>query len=119
MTAYDNITYYDATGTEITVTDPANPASAAYILEHVDPAQIWADGHTYYYATIKHFGDAIGIVRNHCYVLTIDSVTGFGTPVFNDGFVITPEKPEDNEATNLSATINILSWHLVEQNINL
>ncbi len=119
MTAYDNITYYDATGTEITVTDPANPASAAYILEHVDPAQIWADGHTYYYATIKHFGDAIGIVRNHCYVLTIDSVTGFGTPVFNDGFVITPEKPEDSEATNLSATINILSWHLVEQHINL
>lgn len=119
MTAYDNITYYDATGTEITVTDPANPASAAYILEHVDPAQIWADGHTYYYATIKHFGDAIGIVRNHCYVLTIDSVTGFGTPVFNDGFVITPEKPEDSEATNLSATISILSWHLVEQHINL
>ncbi|MBE6230228.1 MAG: hypothetical protein E7119_06545 [Bacteroidales bacterium] len=113
MTAYDNIPYYDATGAEMKTAD------AAYILEHVDPAQIWADGHTYYYATIKHFGDAIGIVRNHCYVLTIDSVTGFGTPVFDDGFVITPEKPEDSEATNLSATINILSWHLVEQNINL
>lgn len=119
MTAKEGVTYYDATGAEITATSSEDETSAAYILEHVAPAQIWADGHAYYYTTIQHFGDATGIVRNHLYDIKIEKVTGFGTPVFEDGFVITPEKPEDIVAVNLSAKINILSWHVVEQSVIL
>lgn len=118
MTADPDVTYYDAKGEEVTA------AEAKYILENVDPAQIWTNGYAYYYVTIKHFGaedtrGEYGLVRNHLYDIKISSVNGFGTPVFDPGYVITPEKPVDDTATNLSAEINILSWHLVQQEVIL
>mgnify|MGYP002519648838 CR=1 FL=1 len=84
-----------------------------------EPSDALQDGKTYYYTTISHFGNSKGMVRNHCYQILIDSVKGFGTPVYEPGFVITPEKPSDTEAVNLSARINILSWHLVSQKVTL
>jgi hypothetical protein len=73
----------------------------------------------YYYIDIQHFGETKAMVRNHCYDITIDKIKGFGTPVFDPEQIIIPEKPEDSEAMNLAARINILSWHLVEQNVIL
>ena len=89
------------------------------ILATVDPAQMFKDGYTYYYTTIQHFGKAKGLVRNHCYDIAIENVVGFGTPVWNEGHVITPEKPTDETAVNLSARINILAWHIVSQDVTL
>ena len=94
------------------------------ILDTVDPAQMFKDGYTYYYTTIKHFGATgkpaeFGLVRNHCYDIAIENVVGFGTPVWNEGHVITPEKPTDETAVNLSARINILAWHIVSQDVTL
>lgn len=130
MTAKAGVTYYDANGKNVTsvVAEGENAVTeketAKYILENVDPAQIWKNGYAYYYVTIKHFGaentrGEYGLVRNHLYDIKISSVNGFGTPVFEPGYVITPEKPVDGTATNLSAEINILSWHLVEQEVIL
>lgn len=112
-----NTTYYNSSVVE------AN-AEAKALLEGIDPAQMWADGHTYYYTTIKHFGAVgttgeYGIVRNHVYDIKIDGITGFGTPVYKENEIITPEKPEEDVALNLSARINILAWHLVSQNVTL
>jgi hypothetical protein len=59
------------------------------------------------------------MVRNHVYDIKIDGITGFGTPVYEPDKIITPEKPEEDVALNLSARINILSWHLVSQNVTL
>ena len=102
---------------------------AATVFAGVAPAQMWNDGHTYYYLNIKHIGynasaetqptGAYGIVRNHVYDIKINGVSGLGTPVFDDTHIITPEKPEDQDALNLAAQINILSWHLVSQNVTL
>ena len=111
--ANEETEYYDAAG------NPMELNAVNEILNAIEPAQIWKDGKTYYYTTISHFGNSKGMVRNHCYQILIDSVKGFGTPVYEPGFVITPEKPVDSEAVNLSARINILQWHLVNQNVTL
>ena len=110
-------TYYNSSVVE------AN-AEAKALLEGIDPAQMWTNGYTYYYTTIKHFGaedktGEYGMVRNHVYDIKIDGITGFGTPVYNENEIITPEKPEEDVALNLSARINILAWHLVSQNVTL
>ena len=110
-------TYYNSSVVE------ANTEAKA-LLEGIDPAQMWTDGYTYYYTTIKHFGaegktGEYGMVRNHVYDIKIDGITGFGTPVYNENEIITPEKPEEDVALNLSARINILAWHLVSQNVTL
>lgn len=121
MTEKEGVKYYDADGKEITSTvdgiDPNN--TAKHILETVEPAQIWKEGMAYYYIDIQHFGETKAMVRNHCYDITIDKIKGFGTPVFDPEQIIIPEKPEDSEAMNLAARINILSWHLVKQNVIL
>ena len=61
----------------------------------------------------------IGKTKTCFYIQNIDGITGFGTPVYEPGQIITPEKPEEDVALNLSARINILSWHLVSQNVTL
>ena len=111
--ANEETEYYDAAG------NPMELNAVNEILNAIEPAQIWKDGKTYYYTTISHFGSSTGMVRNHCYQILIDSVKGFGTPVYESDFVITPEKPVDSKAVNLSARINILQWHLVNQNVTL
>lgn len=114
--------YYDSSTAETTVAETT--AAAKALLEGIAPAQMWTDGYAYYYTTIKHFGaegttGEYGLVRNHVYDIKIEGVTGFGTPVYDPEAIITPEKPEDDVALNLSARINILSWHLVSQNVTL
>ena len=59
-----------------------------------------------------------GIVRNHIYDIAINSVSGLGTPVLDPEEVIVPQKPTNDE-TYLGARINILSWRVVKQNIDL
>lgn len=121
MTEKPGVRYYDAAGNEITSTVGGIDAddTAKHILETVEPAQIWKEGMAYYYIDIQHFGDTKAMVRNHCYDISIDKIKGFGTPVFDPEQIIIPEKPEDSEAMNLAARINILSWHLVQQNVIL
>lgn len=94
------------------------------VLATIEPAKIWSDGMTYYYADVKHLGQEgkageYGIVRNHAYKVTITGVMGLGTPVYDpDQQIEEPEKPSDKE-TYISAQINVLSWRLVEQNVTL
>lgn len=114
VTAKEGVDYFDANG------DAVSAEKAAEILAAVEPAQMWQEGYSYYYMNIAHFGDtATGLVRNHCYDFTIEGVKGFGTPVYDPSHVITPEKPQEQEALNLAAQINILSWSLVQQNVTL
>lgn len=102
-------------------------ASAAevneYLADQCGHAQIHKDGLTYYYFTIRHLGDEnkvgyYGVVRNHIYNCVINSITGLGTPVYDPSEVIYPEKPEDEE-TFIAANIKILSWRVVNNNVDL
>lgn len=87
------------------------------------PAQIRKEGMAYYYTEIKHLGEAgsvaqYGLVRNHVYNITIQNITGFGTPVYDPTNGFDPTKPDKVE-TYLAAKINVLSWRVVNNTVNL
>lgn len=97
----------------------------AYLIDHVPAAIVYKSGQTYYYIDIKHLGTSgktaeCGIVRNHIYDIEIQSIKGYGTPVFNpDGDIVVPETPIEDEGVYVAAKINVLSWRVVKQGVNI
>lgn len=59
-----------------------------------------------------------GVVRNHWYQLAINSVKGLGKGIFNPGKDIVPVTPDPDHFA-LGADINILSWKIVQQSVDL
>lgn len=88
------------------------------------PVQVRKDGMTYYYTTIRHLAQNktemgyYGVVRNHSYRITINTMSGFGTPVYDPKEEIDPVIPKDTE-TFLAARINVLSWRVVPSSVDL
>lgn len=88
------------------------------------PAEIRHEGMAYYYTSIRHLGAAesnlgyYGVVRNHLYKVTINSIKGFGTPVYDPNRVIVPIVPSNAE-TYLAARINVLQWRVVTSTVDL
>ena len=118
MVAKSGVEYYTPAsikkGHSVATADDVNAIFAG-----VEVAQMWLTGYTYYYTDINHFGTAKGMVRNHCYDITIDAITELGTPVYDPKKIITPEPVDPQDELNLAAKINILSWSLVQQNVTL
>lgn len=115
------VTFYKANGEAYTTHDDVNKILAN---KNSIGARIWSSGKTYYYTDIKHEESAeetkgkFGVVRNHIYDIAITSVAGLGTPVLNPDEKIVPQHPK-NDDTYLAAQINILSWRVVKQNVDL
>ena len=92
------------------------------------PAEVRTGGMAYYYTTIKHLGKKgksgepklgeYGIVRNHSYQISLNSIKGFGTPVYDPDKTIVPTIPSDDK-TYLAAKINVLSWRVVLSTVDL
>ena len=88
------------------------------------PVQVRKEGMTYYYTPIRHLAQNktemgyYGVVRNHSYRITINTMSGFGTPVYDPKEVIDPVIPKDTE-TYLAARINVLSWRVVPSSVDL
>lgn len=113
VTVKEATTYYDATGAVLT-------AEAAHaILDAISPAKMYTTGYTYYYTNINHYGSETGIVRNHWYEIKLKSIEGLGTPVYNPEHYIIPERPDEEEPAHLAAQINVLSWSLVQNEVEL
>lgn len=88
-----------------------------------NPIEIRNQGDAYYYTPIKHLGKEgslgeYGIVRNHSYKVTINSIKGFGTPVYDPNKVIVPTQPSDDKSY-LAAKVNVLSWRVVNSSVDL
>lgn len=88
-----------------------------------DAAQIRKDGMTYYYTGVKHLGAKdktaeFGLVRNHFYKIDVTKITGFGTPVYDKTSDFVPVTPEEVK-TYLAARINVLSWRVVNNSVEL
>ena len=81
-------------------------------------AEIRKEGRAYYYTDVAHLGTAKGIVRNHFYQIDVNSIKGFGTPVYDPDSKFVPVVPEDTQ-TYLAARINVLSWRIVKQTVDL
>lgn len=89
-----------------------------------DKAEIRTNGKAYYYIPIRHIATDpttvgyYGVVRNHHYKITLNSIKGFGTPVYNPATEIDPTVPTYSN-TYLAARIQVLQWRVVNQNVNL
>ena len=102
-------------------------ATNDYLKTYVQPGILYKNGETFYYVDIKHLGAPsstaeYGIVRNHIYNIIINSIGGYGSPIYiGHSNLITPGYPEvpDAEESYVSAKINILSWRLVSQEVDI
>ena len=99
--------------------------SAVY--EFAGYADYFKNGMMYYYVPIRHvttersegsyqLGD-IGVVRNHWYKITVNSVKRPGIPVSEPDQPIIPNVDPADQYLGLD--IHILPWHVIEQNIDL
>ncbi len=72
-------------------------------------------------STIKNWKEgSFGVVRNHSYDVRINSVKHLGNGVFDPtGETIKPDSDPEKEYWWLGATINILSWKIVSNNVDL
>ena len=103
-----------------------NTVKANAYLATVEPALLYAEGMTYYSVDIKHLGATgktaeYGVVRNHVYQIDIESIKGYGSPVYSglDFVVDQPEYPVEDEASYVAARINVLSWKVVKQGVDI
>ena len=112
-------TYSNAEGYVAATAEAINGRLAA-----VDPALVYKDGMTYFYADIRHLGrkdsaSEYGIVRNHIYKVNISTITGLGTPIYDsDVDIDTPERPSDVHSY-VAAEVRILSWKVVKNEYNV
>lgn len=113
-----NTNWYKRDGNNFTVIGAA--ALNQDLVDNLTPALLYDNGQTYYFTDIKHLGTSFGVVRNHIYDIKVNRITGLGTPIVSDDFEIsTPVVPETDKETFVSAEINILSWRVVENNVDL
>lgn len=101
----------------------SNTTATNNYLKSVEPALLYKYGQTYYIVDIEHFGTktaAYGVVRNHVYQIDITSIKGYGSPVYTGtGNIVTPEYPEVDESSYVAAKINVLSWKIVKQRVDI
>lgn len=107
------------------IADGANKTNTNAYLKSVKPAVLYKGGDTYYIVDIEHLGTTgakYGVVRNHVYHLEIESIKGYGSPGYSgfDHIVEQPEYPKDEEESSyVAAKINVLSWKVVKQGVNI
>lgn len=122
-------------------TDDATSLTAANSIINTNKASIYKSGDTYYFTAIQHLGatgvpagaDAntlrtwystprplgwFGVVRNHWYQVTINSLSGLGTAVYFPEKDIVPVIPQNNNSY-LAARINVLQWRVVPQAVDI
>ncbi|WP_462354578.1 Mfa1 family fimbria major subunit [Alistipes timonensis] len=122
-------------GTSLYAEDGSNCSDQTIIALNDDLASASADaiayngGLMYYNIPVEHLnnGDVAengtipeakyGVVRNHHYVVTIDKLEKIGRGIFDGNEKIVPG--DDPDAYYVGAKINILSWKIVSQNVEL
>ncbi len=102
----------------------ANKTAANTYLKGVEPGILYTNGMTYYHVDIEHLGTAgakYGVIRNHVYQIDIESINGYGSPFYSslDFIVDVPDYPEEDDGSYVAAKINILSWKVVKQGVNV
>lgn len=124
-------TWYLKSGEEYTSCDVATINAKFNALEI--KADYYKDGMMYYCVPIEHlrggkvaYNDDLtvsvneadyGVVRNHHYVLSINSIANLGTAVYNPDEEIIPVM--ESPTYYVGAKVNILSWKVVNQSVDL
>lgn len=127
--------------TEINAINEKLGLKAATATDPIVGIATYASGVSYYIARIKHFGDVLtswnegndtygknneennkkylgryGVLRNNWYELTVNSVSGPGTP---DVPTIKPTDPDDENYKYISVSVKILDWAKRSQSVDL
>ena len=87
-------------------------------------------GEMYYNIPIEHLNNSVvsggsipeakyGVVRNHHYVVTVNKLENVGKGIFDPEEVIIPGKDDDGDIYYVGANINILSWKIISQSVDL
>ena len=94
-------------------------------------ATAYNGGLMYYIIPIEHLNNGAitengiipeakyGVVRNHHYVVTVDKLEKIGKGIFDGDEKIVPGDDPDGDIYYVGAKINILSWKIVSQNVEL
>ncbi|MCM1452139.1 MAG: Mfa1 family fimbria major subunit [Clostridium sp.] len=127
-------TWVSYTGEMTESTEYANATAAEVnsalnaVIANVGSAYCYNGGLMYYNVPIEHFGTGMGdnykegfygVVRNHKYQLTVISLTKLGNAIYDPEEEIIPDTPREEERYALGVRINILSWKIVNQSVDL
>ena len=85
--------------------------------------KLYDGGRCYYQIPIKHIYDneendsdvcgEYGIVRNHSYQLTLNSITNIGGAIFDPENEVLDHIPGEEDDYYIAATLNVLAWRVV------
>ncbi len=90
----------------------------------------WYNTRNIYYIPVEHNASKstsnnvegyYGVVRNHWYKITVNSFSKIGHAIYDpedETIIIKPEDPDDTYYY-LGARINVLSWRVINQNVDL
>lgn len=108
------------------VAAPVERERVEYTLKDLATIKLWKEGKTYFFTDIEHNGSGDagamgenGVVRNHIYNLTINSIDGLGTPVPDPDKDIIPVKVEKDDGSYIAVKVQVLRWKIVNQSVNL
>ncbi|WP_333698581.1 Mfa1 family fimbria major subunit [Bacteroides congonensis] len=131
------VVFTNENGTSLYTGDGSNSSEQIIAALNDDLAAASADatayngGLMYYNIPIEHLNNSdvaengtipeakYGVVRNHHYVVTIDKLEKIGKGIFDEDEKIVPDRDPDNDTYYVGAKINILSWKIVSQNVEL
>lgn len=130
------VTLYKRSGTEgsytytvFTETDITGLDATLAAFNETNVAIGYKDGLMYYNIPIEHLNPIeanqesvdeanYGVVRNHYYKVTVNTLENVGKGIYDPDEDIVPGD-EDDERYYLGASIQILSWKIVEQGVDL
>ena len=132
-----NYYFYDGKTCTLTTADDATSAlnGGAAATTPDTKAEYYKDGMMYYNIPIEHLNNSgtkygktgfhtniveadYGVVRNHYYMIDVTSIKNLGKAVYDAGEPIVPSD-DDIKDYYVGATINILSWKVVKQSVEL
>lgn len=92
-------------------------------IDAFDNVRVWDQGVCYYIVNVRHTTDSdgknvYGVVRNHHYKVSVNSIAGLGTPG-GPGDHDRPENPDPELESFVAATVDILDWHVVDYSVDV
>ena len=110
--------YYDAESEKyVLYTQAKFKEDVAKYVDVLPMARIWNNGMCYYYGNIPHLNGENAVVRNHWYQITIDEISGLGTPVYSKYGYFDPTRPTE-EDWELEASVKVQAWRIVPSQLD-
>lgn len=122
-------TLYDTDGNTVDDTAVNNYLKSALHITTSSEIECYKDGYCYYQVPIEHpvvkngetakkEGTIYGVVRNHTYKLTLNSISNIGDPIYKTDKKLEPI-PGKDKYYYVGAGINVLEWREVNQDVEL